>query len=181
MSVIGQSLPRVDASTKVTGEARYPGDLNLPYQTYMKILFANRPHARIRNIDVTRAEMLPGVIAVFTAKDVPVNEYGLIMPDQPVLCGPGSTKPYTDHVRWIGDQVALVVAETEAIAEQGRDLIVVDYEDLLSFALVNLSLDWHPFVPKKSVQILFPYPTVTSHGSECGEMPFIDPIGNGFG
>jgi CO/xanthine dehydrogenase Mo-binding subunit len=52
------------------------------------------------------------------------------MPDQPVLCGPGSTKPYADHVRWIGDQVALVVAETEAIAAQGRDLIIVDYEDL---------------------------------------------------
>ncbi|OGO34578.1 MAG: aldehyde oxidase [Chloroflexi bacterium RBG_16_57_11] len=130
MPAIGQSFPRVDAYAKVTGEARYPGDFNLPNQIYMKILFANRPHARIRSIDLAQAEALPGVIAVFTAKDVPVNEYGLIMPDQPVLCGPGSTKPYTDRVRWIGDQVALVVAESEAIAEQGRDLIVVDYEDL---------------------------------------------------
>ena len=119
MSAIGQSFPRVDAYAKVTGEARYPGDFDLPNQAYMKILFANRPHARIRSIDVSRAEALPGVIAVFTAKDVPVNEYGLIMPDQPVLCGPGSTKPYADHVRWIGDQVALVVAETEAIAAKG--------------------------------------------------------------
>lgn len=130
MSAIGQSIPRVDAYAKVTGETRYPGDINLPNQAWMKILFANRPHARIRSIDVSQAEALPGVIAVFTAKDVPVNEYGLIMPDQPVLCGPGSTKPYADHVRWIGDQVALVIAETEAIAAQARDLIVVDYEDL---------------------------------------------------
>jgi CO/xanthine dehydrogenase Mo-binding subunit len=130
MSAIGQSMPRVDARAKVTGEARYSGDINYPNQAWMKILFANRPHARIRSIDTSRAEALPGVIAVFTAKDVPVNEYGLIMPDQPVLCGPGSTKPYAEHVRWIGDQVALVVAETEAIAAQGIDLIAVDYEDL---------------------------------------------------
>ena len=130
MPAIGRSLPRVDAYAKVTGEARYSGDFNLPDQAYMKILFANRPHARIRRIDVRKAEALPGVIAVFTAKDVPVNEYGLIMPDQPVLCGPGSTKPYADRVRCIGDQVALVVAETEAIAAQGRDLIEVEYEDL---------------------------------------------------
>lgn len=130
MSAIGQSLPRVDAHAKVTGEALYPGDINLPNQAWMKILFANRPHARIRSIDTSQAEALPGVLAVLTAKDVPVNEYGLIMPDQPVLCGPGSSKPYADRVRWIGDQVALVIAETEAIAAQGRDLIVVDYEDL---------------------------------------------------
>ncbi len=70
------------------------------------------------------------MIAVFTARDVPVNEYGLIVPDQPVLCGPGSVKPYSDRVRFIGDQVALVVAESEKIAAQGRDLIEVDYEDL---------------------------------------------------
>jgi CO/xanthine dehydrogenase Mo-binding subunit len=130
MSAIGRSLPRVDAHAKVTGEALYPGDINLPNQAWMKILFAKRPHARILSIDTSRAEALPGVLAVLTAKDVPVNEYGLIMPDQPVLCGPGSTKPYADHVRWVGDQVALVIAETEAIAAQGRDLIVVDYEDL---------------------------------------------------
>jgi CO/xanthine dehydrogenase Mo-binding subunit len=130
MTAIGQSLPRVDAQAKVTGEALYPGDINLPNQAWMKILFANRPHARIRSIDTSRAEALPGVLAVLTAKDVPVNEYGLIMPDQPVLCGPGSAKPYADHVRWIGDQVAIVIAETDAIAAQGRDLIVVDYENL---------------------------------------------------
>jgi CO/xanthine dehydrogenase Mo-binding subunit len=84
----------------------------------------------VRSIDTSQAEALPGVIATFTAKDVPVNEYGLIYNDQPVLCGPGSSKPYTDRVRFIGDQVALVVAETEEIAAKGRDLIQVEYEDL---------------------------------------------------
>ncbi len=130
MPTVGESVPRVDALGKVTGEALYPGDINLPGQAYMKILFANRPHAIIRSIDISAAEALPGVLAVFTARDVPVNEYGLIMPDQPVLCGPGSSKPFADRVRFAGDQVALVVAETEALAAQARDLIRVAYEDL---------------------------------------------------
>ncbi len=128
--VVGQSVQRVDAIAKVTGEALYPGDITMPNQAYMKILFARRPHARIVRLDTSAAEALPGVLAVFTAKDVPVNEYGLIMPDQPVLCGPGSSKPYADRVRFVGDQVALVVAETEEIAAQARDLIEVEYEDL---------------------------------------------------
>ncbi len=70
------------------------------------------------------------MIAVYTAKDVPNNEYGLIMPDQPVLVGPGSNKDWGDHVRFVGDQIALVVAETEKQAEHARDLIQVEYEDL---------------------------------------------------
>lgn len=130
MPIVGESVRRVDALGKVTGESLYPGDFDLPHQVYMKILFANRPHAIIREIDTHAAEALPGVVAVLTAKDVPVNEYGLIMPDQPVLCGPGSSKPFADHVRFVGDQVALVVAEKESVAEQARDLIQVHYEDL---------------------------------------------------
>lgn len=130
MSTIGKSVKRVDAISKVTGEALYPGDINLPNQAYMKILFADRPHAIITRIDTEKAEALEGVLGVFTARDVPVNEYGLIMPDQPVLCGPGSSKPYADRVRFVGDQVALVVAETERIAAQALKLIEVTYQDL---------------------------------------------------
>ena len=130
MTVIGKSIQRVDARGKVIGETLYPGDINIPNQLYLKILFAGRPHAILRSIDTSQADALPGVIATFTAKDVPINEYGLIFNDQPVLCGPGSGKPYTDRVRFVGDQVALVVAETEEIASKGRDLIRVEYEDL---------------------------------------------------
>jgi CO/xanthine dehydrogenase Mo-binding subunit len=130
MGEVGKSVVRVDALGKVTGETAYPGDINFPDQAYMKILFANQVHARIRQIDTRQAEAFPGVLAVFTARDVPNNEYGLIMPDQPVLCGPGSTKPYADCVRFVGDQVAVVVAETEEIAAQARDLIQVEYEPL---------------------------------------------------
>lgn len=130
MSQLGKSAQRIDALGKVTGQTLYPGDINHPDQAYMKILFANRPHAIIRNIRTQAAESIDGVIAVFTAKDVPVNEYGLGVKDQPVLCGPGSSKPFTDRVRFIGDQVALVIAESEEIAARARDLIEVEYEDL---------------------------------------------------
>jgi CO/xanthine dehydrogenase Mo-binding subunit len=130
MSSIGQSAQRSDALGKVTGETLYPGDINLPNQAYMKILFAGRPHAIIRSIDTSKAEALECVLGVFTAKDVPVNEYGLIMPDQPVLCGPGSDKVHADRVRFVGDQVAVVVAESENLAARACQLIEVEYEDL---------------------------------------------------
>jgi CO/xanthine dehydrogenase Mo-binding subunit len=120
----------VDARAKVSGEALYPGDLTMPGMLHMKVLFAGRPHARILSIDTSEAEAYPGVVAVLTARDVPVNEYGLMMFDQPVLCGPGSSRPGADVVRFVGDQVALVVAETERAAAAGRRLIRVEYEDL---------------------------------------------------
>ena len=130
MPAIGSSIIRTDARGKVTGETLYPGDINLPGQLYMKILFSKKPHAILREVNTQKAEAVEGVVAIFTARDVPVNEYGLIMPDQPVLCGPGSGKPFAEHVRFIGDQIALVVAESESIAEVARDLIEVDYEEL---------------------------------------------------
>jgi CO/xanthine dehydrogenase Mo-binding subunit len=130
INMVGRPLEKMDAREKVTGEALYPGDINMPGQAYMKILFAGRPHAIIRSIDTATAENHPGVLAVLTARDVPVNEYGLIMPDQPVLCGPGSKKPFADRVRFIGDQVAVVVAEDEKTAAAAVKLINVDYQDL---------------------------------------------------
>ena len=127
---IGRSLHRVDAIGKVTGKTPFPGDIDLEGQLWMKIRFSDRVHARIKSIDTSRAEAYPGVIRVFTARDVPVNEYGLGIPDQPVLCGPGSSKEGADIVRCISDQVALVVAETEEAAAAALPLIEIEYEDL---------------------------------------------------
>ena len=143
MATIGQSVLRRDALGKVKGETLYPGDINLPNQLYMKILFAGRPHALIHKVDTQKAEAVEGVLAVLTARDVPVNEYGLIKPDQPVLCGPGSDKQFADRVRFVGDQVALVIAESEAIAEQARALIEVEYEDLPVLTNPIRSMDEH--------------------------------------
>jgi CO/xanthine dehydrogenase Mo-binding subunit len=150
---IGISLPRIDARSKVTGEALYPGDINLPGQAYAKVLWSKRPHARVRVIDTRVAEAVPGVLAIFTGDDVPVNEYGLIAFDAPVLMRAeissqksvvssqksvvssqksviSSQKLFDGVVRHVGEKVALVVAETEQIAAQARDLIRVEYEDL---------------------------------------------------
>ena len=147
---IGQSSPRVDARGKVTGVTPFSGDLrNVPGMLYMKMLFAERPHARVKRIKTDEAAAAPGVVAVFTAQDVPVNEYGLQWQDQPVLCGPaplhlppfspplrdasqkmGGGGVATDIVRFEGDQVAAVVAETEAAAAEAVRLIEVEYEDL---------------------------------------------------
>ena len=127
---IGKSTGRIDAQGKVTGETLFPGDLVGDDMLHMKIRFAGRTHARVLRIDTTSAEAAPGVVAVFTARDVPVNEYGLGIPDQPVLCGPGSAKEEADVVRWEGDHVALVVAETEEQAAAACELIEIVWEDL---------------------------------------------------
>jgi CO/xanthine dehydrogenase Mo-binding subunit len=140
MKAVGESLRRIDALGKVTGGTLYPGDLYPENALAMKILFAGRPHARIRRIDTQAAEAIEGVTAIFTARDIPVNEYGLIMPDQPVICGPGSSKPGADCVRFVGDQVAVIVAESEKIAEAARRAITVDYEDLPVVADVEEAL-----------------------------------------
>lgn len=129
MKYIGQSVPRVDAEAKVKGEAVFSSDMSMPGQAYLKMLMAGRPHAIVRRVNTARAEAVPGVLAVLTAQDVPCNEFGYYTYDQPVLCGPGP-KPYTERVRYIGDRVAAVVAESEEIAAHARYLIEVEYEDL---------------------------------------------------
>ena len=130
MSSIGISQIRIDALDKVTGKADYSGDLILPDMLFMKLLFAGRPHAIVKSIDTSRAAALEGVVLILTAEDVPINQYGLQVADQPVLCGPGSGIEYADRVRFVGDQVAAVVAETEDIATAACELIEVVYQDL---------------------------------------------------
>lgn len=121
-TLIGASLPRPDALGKVTGAAVYPADLVRPGMLHLQVVFAHRPHARIRSIDASRALQHAGVVTVLTAADVPHNPYGLIDADQPVLCG--------DVVRFEGDKVALVVAESKEAAVAGATLMTVAYDDL---------------------------------------------------
>ncbi|MBI2997380.1 MAG: xanthine dehydrogenase family protein molybdopterin-binding subunit [Deltaproteobacteria bacterium] len=121
--VIGRPVPRADSRSKVLGEARYADDLSLPGMVYGKVLRSPHPHARIRSIDTSRAGKCPGVVTVLTAKDIPgQNTMGPIIKDQPVLC--------SDVVRYVGDAVALVGAETERAAEEALAQIVVEYEAL---------------------------------------------------
>jgi len=120
---IGKPIPRIDALEKATGKIKYMSDLSFPNMAFGKVLRAKYPHAKILKIDTSRAEALPGVITVITHKDVPgVNGFGIVVPDMPVLC--------KDKVRYIGDAVAAVAAESEEIAEKAIQLIEVEYEPL---------------------------------------------------
>ena len=119
----GRSVQRTDALLKVAGKLKYGADYGQEGFLHGKILRSPHPHALIRSIRTEKAQALPGVVAVLTARDVPGrNGFGAIIPDQPVICG--------DKVRYVGDGVALVAAETEQIAQQALELIEVDYEPL---------------------------------------------------
>ena len=123
LAVAGQSLTRTDDPLKVTGKLAFGADYSQEGFLHGKILRSPYPHAIIKSIDTTKAEQLDGVVAVLTAKDVPGrNGFGAIIPDQPVICG--------DKVRFIGDGVALVAAETEQIAQEALALIKVEYDPL---------------------------------------------------
>ena len=156
---IGKIINRIDAEAKVIGEALYPGDINLENQLYMKTLFSEKPHAIIKNIDITTAENIPGVVLVLTAKDVPINEYGLNIIDQPVLCGPGSTKQFADRARCVTDQIAIVIAETEKIASKAMQEIRVDYEELPVITTPEEALQENAVLihPEKESNILLHY------------------------
>ena len=155
-SVISESIKRIDAHGKVTGETLYPGDINIEGQLWMRVKFSERAHARVLHVDACKAEALPGVARVFTSLDVPMNEYGLVIKDQPVLCGPGGEKAGTDVVRCYMDMVATVVAESDAIAQEALDLIDVQYEDLPAVfdpevAMTEAAPQLHPDNPRNLV------------------------------
>lgn len=123
-AVIGESHARPDAPGKVTGATRYPADLIQTGMLQAAVVFSHRPRARVMAIDSSRALAEPDVVAVLTAADVPFNAFGLIENDQPVLVAPG------DDVRFTGDKVAVVVADTLDAARRGVALVDVTYEHL---------------------------------------------------
>ena len=123
-SVVGKPLPRVDAVVKVTGDAKYAGDLVEAGMLYGKILRSPYAHAKILNIDTSKAEKLPGVRAIVVGKDFPDTRYGMIPQtrDEPHMA--------RDKVRFIDEGVAAVAAIDEDIAEEALDLIEVEYEPI---------------------------------------------------
>src|SRR5437762_9736846 len=125
-SVIGKPIAMVDAAQKTTGSGKYTDDLSLPGMLVGKILHSPYPHARIRSIDIIRAEKMDGVIAIAIGKDAP-NTYGIL----PI--GHDEHALALDKVRYVGDNVACVAAESEAIAEQALELIDVEYELLPAY------------------------------------------------
>src|SRR2546423_9855715 len=144
-SVIGKPIALVGSAGKTTGAGKYTDDLSLPGMLIGKILHSTYPHARLKKIDASRAEALEGVVTVVVGHDAP-NKYGIL----PV--GHDETALAVEKVRYVGDNVACVVATTESIAEQALDLIHVEYELLPAWFDPEESMkaekDWiHPQRP----------------------------------
>ena len=133
MNVVGQSIPRPDAYDKVTGGTGYPVNVKLPGMIHGRLLRSPYPHARIRSVDTSAAEALPGVKAVLVPDEVPERKFCPVyfVPTQ----APSMVQDLvvmSRNVRWAGQPVAAVAATSELIAQQALDLIEVDYEELPS-------------------------------------------------
>jgi len=122
-SAVGTLRPRPDSLEKVTGTALFTDDLHFDGMLHARVRRALVPHALVRQLDVEKARCLPGVAAVLTAADIPGEHlHGLVVKDWPSLVGVG------ERVRYVGDAVAIVAAETREIATQALDLIEVEFE-----------------------------------------------------
>src|SRR5215218_7321110 len=153
-TLFGSSIKRREDPRLITGAATYVDDIKLPGLTYAAILRSPYAHARITAIDVTAARRAPGVVAVYTGADIKdkvvpvpcawnVPNCDLKVPAHPLLA--------VDTVRYVGDAVALVVAETRAAARDALDLIDVDYEPLA--AVVDPELATHDGAPQLHADI----------------------------
>src|SRR5256712_10620294 len=123
LRVVGKPFRKVDARAKCTGQTKFADDIFLPRMLYCKILRSHEPHALIKNIDLSKALALPGVISIITGKDLPIP-YGIlpVSQDEHALC--------IDKVRFVGDPVAAVAAIDEDVAFDAMNLIEVQYERL---------------------------------------------------
>jgi CO/xanthine dehydrogenase Mo-binding subunit len=121
-SIIGKKMPRHNAIEQSQGKLIYGNDLERPNMLYAKALFSEYSHAKILDVDISAAEKMPGVASVITAKDIPNNIFGISHIDQPILA--------EDKVRYKGDAIAVVAAESELIAQKAVDAIKVSYEEL---------------------------------------------------
>ena len=120
--VIGKPIPRVEGVGKVNGAAAYTADVAPPMTVWAKNVRSPFPHARILSIDASRALAVPGVLAVVTAADIPNDRTGRNIKDVPLLCD--------DKVRFVGDKVAAVAAESREVAAAAAELVDVRYEEL---------------------------------------------------
>src|SRR5579859_2942067 len=129
--IFGSSIKRREDPRLITGKAKYTGDISLAGMVYMAVVRSPHAHAKIKHIDTSQAAAMPGVLGVFTANEINLNN---------VPCAwliPGSdlkTVPHPplakDTVRYVGDGIAIVVAESRSLAEDAAEAVHVDYEPL---------------------------------------------------
>lgn len=133
LQAVGHAVPRVDALAKATGSVQYGVDAEFPGMLHGKVLRAGMPHARIVSVDVSAAKAMPGVRAVLTGEDYQ-RLHGPLVKDQPALA--------TGKVRYAGEVVAAVAAETEEIAIAAIDSITVEYEELPAVYGIDDAIAW---------------------------------------
>src|SRR5215813_7521392 len=136
---IGQPVARFEDPRLLRGEGRYLADIDLPSQAYAVVLRSPHAHALINGIDTERARAAPGVLAVYTGADYAADGLGgpkasmsrkrpdgtaMFAPQRPALC--------VDRVRYVGDPVALIVAQSLNLAKDAAELVAVDYQPLAS-------------------------------------------------
>jgi selenium-dependent xanthine dehydrogenase len=139
--VIGKSRVRPDAIEKVTGDAIYTDDLEFDNMLFAHVRRAGVPHAFLRSLDTSKAKALPGVVAILTAEDIPGEQnHGLVVYDWPTMVGIG------ERVRYVGDALAIVAAESQEIAEQAVALIEAQFEE--QTVITNAVQSYQPNAPK---------------------------------
>ncbi len=126
---VGKPEPKVDAVKLAQGKPAFAADVEMRGLLYAKVLHSPVAHARIKRIDVSKAKALPGVAAVLTWKDIPRVPYSTAGQSDPIP-GPLDSFSLDNKVRFVGDRVAFVAAETPEIAEKALSLIEVEYEEL---------------------------------------------------
>ena len=134
---VGQPVPRKEDPTLLRGEGRYTDDMNLPGQAYAVMVRSTYAHGRIRGIDISVARAMPGVLGVFTGADLLAAGLGPMPSGMAYKNRDGSDMPKpvqppltTDKVRFVGDPVAVVVAETAKQARDAAEAVLVDIEPL---------------------------------------------------
>jgi 4-hydroxybenzoyl-CoA reductase subunit alpha len=130
LNVVGKPFRKVDARAKCTGQTKFADDIVLPRMLFCKILRSHLPHALIKNIDISKALAVPGVISIITGKDLPIS-YGIlpVSQDEHALA--------INKVRFIGDPVAAVAAIDEDVAFDAMNLIEVEYEPLNTISSIE--------------------------------------------
>jgi carbon-monoxide dehydrogenase large subunit len=138
--LVGSRVQRVEDPRLLTGRGRYISDVRLPRMLHAAFCRSPFPHARIRGIDTSAAEALPGVVAVLTAADLDGVAYPITQPAPEGLISPGYPALARDKARMVGDPVALVLASSRALAEDACELVEVDWEELDGVGSIDAAL-----------------------------------------
>jgi len=134
-SLIGEPLARKDALGKVTGKTKFADDLALPNALYGAVVTSPHAHAKVVRVDTSKIDSLPGFRIVITADDVPDRRKGQLYQDRPII---------TREARFVGDIVAAVAAESEALAQKAAELVKVDYEPLPAVFDLDMAFSTNP-------------------------------------